>query len=205
MAATKNVAERKRGGATSTRRAELLEIAATMFATRGYAQTTVRDIADEAGILSGSLYHHFASKEAMLTEILQEFMGGLLGSTKRIVEEGDDPSEVIDRLIRNSFETIHQQRSEVALYQNESAFLATIPEFAFVTKASLEIEKAWLSVLDAGCTSGAFREDVDVKLLYRFIRDAVWASVHWYKPGGRLDHVTVADQFIALLHGGLRN
>ena len=47
----------------ATRREELLDLAATMFAQRGLRATTVRDIADAAGILSGSLYHHFASKE----------------------------------------------------------------------------------------------------------------------------------------------
>ncbi|NLA37272.1 MAG: helix-turn-helix transcriptional regulator, partial [Actinobacteria bacterium] len=54
----------------ATRRDELLGLAATMFAERGLRATTVRDIADSAGILSGSLYHHFASKEAMVDEVL---------------------------------------------------------------------------------------------------------------------------------------
>ena len=53
----------------SGRRDELLEIAAGLFADRGVRATTVRDIADAAGILSGSLYHHFDSKESMVDEI----------------------------------------------------------------------------------------------------------------------------------------
>ena len=47
----------------ATRREELLQIAGALFAQRGFKNTTVRDIADAAGILSGSLYHHFDSKE----------------------------------------------------------------------------------------------------------------------------------------------
>ena len=46
-----------------------------MFAERGLRATTVRDIADSAGILSGSLYHHFSSKEEMVDEVLREFPG----------------------------------------------------------------------------------------------------------------------------------
>ena len=57
----------------SSRRDELLELAATMFAERGLRATTVRDIADSAGILSGSLYHHFKSKEQMVEEVLRGF------------------------------------------------------------------------------------------------------------------------------------
>ena len=54
----RTIAPASPGGAS-----ELLELAASMFAERGLRATTVRDIADAAGILSGSLYHHFDSKE----------------------------------------------------------------------------------------------------------------------------------------------
>ena len=55
-------------GEGNTRRDELLEAAAGLFATRGYAATSIRDIAGAVGILSGSLYYHFASKEEILLE-----------------------------------------------------------------------------------------------------------------------------------------
>lgn len=187
----------------SARRAELLAIAAELFATRGFTQTTVRDIADEAGILSGSLYHHFSSKEAMLTEILREFMDGLLSRFVAIVDEGETPGQIFDGLVRASFETIHDQVHAVALYQNESAFLTTSPEFDFVARASREVEKLWIGVLEAGRASGEFRQGLDPKLAYRFIRDAVWSAVRWYRPGGRLGHKKVADSCLALLHDGL--
>ena len=48
-----------------------------MFAERGLRATTVRDIADSAGILSGSLYHHFSSKEEMVDELLRGFLDWL--------------------------------------------------------------------------------------------------------------------------------
>ncbi|MEV6110670.1 TetR/AcrR family transcriptional regulator [Streptomyces sp. NPDC051940] len=205
MAETKTGGGRRRrtSAASSARRSELLAIAAEMFATRGYAQTTVRDIADEAGILSGSLYHHFSSKEAMLTELLQDFLGGLRERFVRIVEEGDSPKEILDSLIRSSFDAIHETPHAVALYQKESSYLATVAGFDFVAETSRDIEGVWLGVLDAGRMAGAFRKDLDRDLVYRCIRDAVWSSVHWYRPGGRLSHDTMADQYIALLHDGL--
>jgi AcrR family transcriptional regulator len=64
----------------ASRREELLAIAAELFAQRGFKNTTVRDIADAAGILSGSLYHHFDSKESMVDEILS-FRPSSSGST----------------------------------------------------------------------------------------------------------------------------
>ncbi len=189
--------------AGSARRTQLLAIAAQMFATRGYTQTTVRDIADEAGILSGSLYHHFASKEAMLTEILREFMDTLLTQFRAIADTAESPRAALDGLVRSSFETIHRTPHAVALYQNEATFLGTAPEFAFVTEASRKVEKVWLDVLQAGIDSGDFRAGLEPTTTYRFIRDGVWSSVRWYNPRGRLQHGTLADQYLELLDGGL--
>ena len=74
-----------------SRRDELLDLAATMFAERGLRATTVRDIADSAGILSGSLYHHFKSKEQMVEEVLRDFLDWLFGRYREIVETEADP------------------------------------------------------------------------------------------------------------------
>ena len=68
-----------------SRRDELLSLAAAMFAERGLRATTVRDIADAAGILSGSLYHHFDSKEAIVDELLRDFLEGLFTRDRKSV------------------------------------------------------------------------------------------------------------------------
>ena len=77
----------------STRRGELLTLAASMFAERGLRATTVRDIADAAGILSGSLYHHFASKEEMVDEVLRSFLGWLFDRYQQIIDTEPNPLE----------------------------------------------------------------------------------------------------------------
>lgn len=194
---------RRRAANGSARRAQLLEIGAELFATKGFTHTTVRDVADAAGILSGSLYHHFSSKEEMLTEVLREFMDGLSTRFREVAAADVSPREALDGLIRESFKTMHEEPHAVALYQNEQGYLATVPGFEFVTKGSREIEKIWVGVLEAGKASGDFRADLNVKFVYRFIRDAVWATVRWYRPGGRYGHAVVADEYIALLHRGV--
>ncbi|WP_112468937.1 TetR/AcrR family transcriptional regulator [Streptomyces triticisoli] len=199
----RNRGSRTTGNSGSHRRAQLLGIAAELFATRGYAETTVRDIADEAGILSGSLYHHFSSKEAMLDEILRGFLEQLLERFTAIEKEGESPKGIFDELIAYSFATIHAQPYAVALYQNESAALARQPGFAYVDEIGKKNEELWLRVLRAGQKSGVFRTDIDVELAYRFIRDTVWASVRWYRPGGRYKSEAVAEQYLSMLYGGL--
>ncbi|WP_075738089.1 TetR/AcrR family transcriptional regulator [Streptomyces acidiscabies] len=189
--------------ASSDRRAELLGIAAKLFASRGYTQTTVQDIADDAGILSGSLYHHFASKEEMLDEILRDFLGRLLERFTAIEKAEQDPRRVLDQLVQHSFAVIHETPEAVALYQNESASLTGQPRFAYVEQWGRKIEKIWLRAITAGQESGAFRADVDARLTYRFIRDTVWCSVRWYRPRGRFRHEAVSEQYLRILYGGL--
>lgn len=189
--------------APSGRRVQLLEIAASLFATNGYSQTTVRDIADEAGILSGSLYHHFDSKEAMLDEILRDFLGRLHERFREIEASGVPPRQMLDELIMHSFSTIHDTPHAVALYQNESSVIGRQPGFEYVIETSKQIEAVWLRTLEAGQQSGDFRKDLVVSLIYRFIRDTVWAAVRWYRPGGRFKQETVAEQYLSVLHGGL--
>lgn len=196
-AATRSKAEQ-----SSERRDEILAIAARLIARRGYSATTVRDIADEAGILSGSLYHHFSSKEAMLQEILHGFMNRLLSRYEQIAAEATDPRAGIDALVECAFSTIDREPAAVGLYQNEAAFLATQPGFEFLATESERIEKIWIDQLTAGQASGVFR-DADPAITYRFVRDSVWSTVRWYRPGGRHTVSSVTQQFLQFLHGGL--
>ena len=188
---------------SSERRDQLLEIAARLIASRGYSATTVRDIADEAGILSGSLYHHFSSKEAMLEEILRGFMEPRLARFEEIAAEGGGPRVVLDRLIEHAFATIEGHSAAVGLYQNESAFLATQPGFEFVAEDSRRIERIWLGAIEEGQRDGMFRDTIDAGIAYRFIRDSVWSTVRWFRPGGRHTAASVSQHFLDLLHFGL--
>ncbi|MGF0313453.1 TetR/AcrR family transcriptional regulator [Rhodococcus sp. IEGM1428] len=194
---------RQRPTSGSSRRSQLLAIAARLFAERGYAQTTVRDIADEAGILSGSLYHHFDSKESMACEVLSELMDGLQTRFAEVVERSSGPRDALDGLVRAAYDVIHNKQDAVATYQNESAVFAALPAFEFVTEASLAIEAIWRAVLDEGRANGVFRPDIDPALAYLSIREAVWSTVRWYNPAGKYTHEALADQFLMLLHAGL--
>src|SRR5512139_183064 len=91
---------------SASRREELLAIAARLFAERGFKNTTVRDIADAAGILSGSLYHHFDSKEAMVDELLDTFQTELWKQYDAIEASDLTPREKLEAVVRASFEAI---------------------------------------------------------------------------------------------------
>jgi AcrR family transcriptional regulator len=188
---------------TGSRREELLRIAAGLFAEKGFKNTTVRDIADAAGILSGSLYHHFDSKESMVDEILSTFQEELFAQYDEVLASDVDARTKIEAAVRLSFGAIDQHHFEVAIFQNEADYLGTFERFGYLAERNAQSREVWMRLLTEGVSTGVLRKDLDVELVYRFIRDTVWVAVRWYRPGGELSHETVADQYLAILLDGI--
>lgn len=188
----------------STRRTELLDLAAELFAERGVRATTVRDIADAAGILSGSLYHHFSSKEGMVDEILRGFLDELFGHYREIVAAGSSARATLEALVRASYESFDRSHAAVAIYQSEAKRLRTSERFAYIDDYNREFRELWQRVLTRGVADGSFRPELDIDLAYRFLRDTVWVAVRWYQPGGGSITVdTLAKQYLTIVLDGL--
>ncbi|MCV7314491.1 TetR family transcriptional regulator KstR2 [Mycolicibacillus parakoreensis] len=186
-----------------SRREELLDLAAAMFAERGLRATTVRDIADGAGILSGSLYHHFSSKEEMVDEVLRSFLDWLFTRYRQIVAEQPHPLARLQGLFMASFEAIEDRYAQVVIYQDEAKRLSTQPRFAYLEERNRQQRRMWVDVLGEGIAAGMFRADLDVDLVYRFIRDTTWGSVRWYSPGGPYTAEQVGRRYLAIVLGGI--
>ena len=189
--------------ARSSRRDELLATAGRMFAEQGLRSTTVRDIADAAGILSGSLYHPFDSKESMVDEILRGFLDDLFARYRQIAASSKSATETLRGLVIASFESIDAERNAVAIYQDEAKRLSGQERFAYISELNVEFRQLWQSVLQRGVENGEFRADLDVELVYRFMRDTVWVAVRWYRPGGSMTVDSIADQYLSVVLDGI--
>ena len=187
----------------ATRRDELLELAAAMFAERGLRATTVRDIADAAGILSGSLYHHFSSKEEMVDEVLRTFLDWLFDRYQHIIDTEPNPLARFKGLFMASFDAIEHHHAEVVIYQDEAKRLSAHERFGYIDDLNRRQRKMWVDVLTEGVEQGYFRPDTDVDVVYRLIRDVTWVSVRWYQPGGPLTAEQVGRQYLAIVLGGI--
>jgi AcrR family transcriptional regulator len=198
---------RRRGKGTpalaSERREHLVRLAAELFAEKGFQATTVRNIADEAGILSGSLYHHFDSKESIVDEILAGFFDDIMSAYQRAIDEGEDPRQTLASLVRIAFGTLEPHRAAITVMQNDWNYLKGMERFAYLTKSEDEVEKIWVSTIKAGQEQGLFRSDIDPKLTYRMIRDTVWVAVRWFKPGGRLNAQGLAEHYLKVMFDGI--
>jgi AcrR family transcriptional regulator len=188
----------------SERRAALVALAAELFAERGYRATTVREIAEAAGVLSGSLYHHFDSKESIIDELLSSYLDELLAQYRAIVSEGGSSIDVLGRLVHAAFGSFDRHRAAITVFQNERSYLLQFPRFSYLAKNEQAVSRIWMKVIREGIASGDLRDDLDPKLAHRYVRDAIWVAVRWYRPGGRLSSSQLADQYLTLMLDGMR-
>ncbi|MDT0569646.1 TetR/AcrR family transcriptional regulator [Streptomyces sp. DSM 3412] len=189
--------------AAPARRRELLDRAATVFADLGYNATTVRRIADDVGMLAGSLYYYFESKDAMLEEILRTFLDELWEGYDAVLDAELRPRETFEALVVESFRAIDRHRAAVAIYQNEAKKLVAQDRFLFLAASQRKFEKAWLATLERGVAAEEFRADLDTRLTYRFVRDTVWVAASWYRPGGPLGPEEIARQYLSMVLDGI--
>jgi TetR/AcrR family transcriptional regulator, cholesterol catabolism regulator len=187
----------------SARRSEIVAIAGEMFATKGYANTTVREIADAAGILSGSLYHHFDSKESMVEALLRDFLDRIDAEYRDIINRVADPVDALRALVHAAFGALATDRAAVAVMLNEYNVLVQFPRFVFLRESVEATERLWVQVLHRGMLTGRLHDDVPAATVYRFLRDAIWVSVRWYRPDGPLRPGDIAEAYLAVLLGGL--
>ncbi|GLY24622.1 TetR/AcrR family transcriptional regulator [Micromonospora sp. NBRC 101691] len=187
------------------RREAILDSAAALFASKGVAATTVRQIADDVGILSGSLYHHFESKEAMVDEIISSFLEDLRNRYEQVLAQQTDARRRLHDLVVASLEVVEQHPHATEIYQNDVNYLLQFDRFDYLRNAGRQVQTTWLAVIEAGIAEGTFRADVDPKILYRLMRDAVWLSVRWFKPSTDHPIARLAEDCTSLFLDGLTN
>jgi AcrR family transcriptional regulator len=185
------------------RRARILNSAAALFARKGVAATTVREIAIEVGILSGSLYHHFDSKEAIVDEVVSSYLEDLRGRYKQVLAGDSDARTRLHDMIVASLEVVESHPHATEIYQNDVNYLSQFERFAYLKNAGKEVQASWLEVINAGIAQGVFRADLDPKILYRLMRDAVWLSVRWFKPTRDYPISRLAEDCTSLFIDGL--
>ena len=132
-----------------------MQTAAELFAQKGFRATTVREIADAAGILSGSLYHHFDSKESIGDEILSSFINDVLADYRAAAASDGSPRDVIEQIVRSTSQTLSRHRAALAMLQNDWSYFSTQSRFAYLRKALGEIEQTWIAQFERGKEAAA--------------------------------------------------
>lgn len=184
------------------RRALIVSTAASMFARKGIRSTTVREIGDAVGVLSGSLYHYFSSKDEIVQEILMGFLDAIRARYDEVLVPGHGSRELLRKIVLASLQVTREQPDAAVLYQNELRYMRESAQYAGVLAAAGDVQRAWLDIIERGIADGSFRDDIDPRTFHRLIRDAVWLSGRGQQPDARYSTEHLADAITSIFLDG---
>ncbi len=174
VAAESRVRERRRG--------EILAAAGRLFAQRGVRETTVRQIAEEVGVLAGSLYYHFENKESILDGLMRPYVEALLARYRLCAARPGDERTKLQWLVETSLEAMLDHPHENAILQAELNRTFRDEHYVYLRQAVDEIERIYVEVIGAGIAAGQIRSDVEAHFLFRVLMDLVKGTAFWFDP-----------------------
>ncbi len=179
-------------------RGRLLREAARLFRDKGYERTTVRDLAAAVGIQSGSLFHHFRTKEEILKAVMVETIRLNTALMQSAVDAAGSDREKLRALVRTELESINGQTGEaMAVLVFEWRSLSEGSQAEVLALRDI-YERLWLDVLQSLQKDGVL--NADPFIVRRMLTGALSWTVTWYKPergGLTLDGLT--DQIMAMM------
>lgn len=186
------------------RRSEIQGIAAGLFVLKGFEGTTMREIAAASGVLPGSLYHHFTSKEEILHEIMRPFLRHTLDLYRDIVRRGEPPAITLRNLVDAALTISLDEPATHSILMHQWAFLVRSPRFSYVIRSWRDTHRLWAGVIRAGVEAREFREGVDIHLTTHLVLEQISSTVFWSPFKSKT--VSVADirrAHVELLMSGL--
>jgi AcrR family transcriptional regulator len=183
--------------ARKSRRALIVQAAAELFASKGFQKTTVRDIAEQAGVLSGSLYAHIETKEDLFLEIVRLAARHFEQALAPIVASSLSPSEKLRHAVKAHIGVIDESRAWAQVYLSDVAELSDEARQE-ARRLRRQYEAYWIKILHEGVAAGVFSIE-DETLTRFFVLSGLNGMTHWYRAGGRLTCDEIADIYANLI------
>lgn len=178
-------------------RGKLLQTAAHLFRSKGFERTTVRDLASAVGIQSGSIFHHFKSKDEILRSVMEETIRYNTALMQAALSEASNLRERVLALIRCELQSIMGGTGEamaVLVYEWRS-LSAESQQFILALRDTYE--QLWLDVLGEAKAAGYFKADPFI--LRRFLTGALSWTTTWFHPEGPMTLEQLAEEALSLV------
>jgi len=174
----------------------LLVKAAKLFKEKGYERTTVRDLATAVGIQSGSIFHHFKTKEDILKSVMEEAIIYNTHRMRKKLEETKTPKEEVLALITCELESINGVTGDamsVLVYEWRS--LSELNQ-KHILNLRDEYEQLWLSSLENAKRAGQI--NANTFILRRFLTGALSWTTTWFNQSGDISLEELAEEALML-------
>ncbi|WP_206074534.1 TetR/AcrR family transcriptional regulator [Antribacter gilvus] len=182
---------------------QVTRAALELFATQGYATTSVQQIVEAAGVTKGAMYHYFQSKDDLLFAIYERMLSLQKSRLDEIMARGGAVEEVLRTVCVDVIETSIDFLPEGTVFFR-SMHMLTAPRRQEVVRRRREYHDQFATLIERGQAEGVFRTDVPRSVLIaHFFSDVHYLS-HWYSPEGPEDKTEVAQQITDLFLRSIR-
>jgi AcrR family transcriptional regulator len=183
------------------RERDVLDAAVKVFYERGYSDATVQDVADELGILKGSLYHYIETKEDLLFQLIEEVHAQVQGILEEVeAADGLEPLERLELYVRKQVENSLENLERISIYYHDLNRL-TGERLEYVRALRRVHDKYVTSLIAAAQKEGKADRSFDARLLANCVFGTIIWTYQWYRPG-RMSRKSVVDVCVHhALHG----
>ena len=182
---------------------QILEAAVKVFARQGFHQSTVAQIAKEAGVADGTIYLYFKNKDDILVQFFSFRAKQVFESFREEVDRAETSADKLRNLVRRHLAEFQRDRDGAVVYQVETHQNSRLVE-AQIKEMSKMYRDLISEIVEQGQQEGAIRKDLYVGLVKRFIIGAVDEVINtWLHSNGEYDLVSMADPLVELFIKGI--
>lgn len=185
-----------------TRKQQIEEKATHLFKTKGYAATSMRDLAQVLGIEAASLYSHIKSKEEILQKICFRMADEFFEAWKAVANEQGSYTAQMEKAIVAHIKVITKDSDASAVFFNEWRHLSEphLSEFILMKE---DYEGRFKNIILSGKAQGEFQQ-VDEKFMMLTILSSLNWTHNWYQPKGAYSPEEVGKRLANLILNGLK-
>ena len=182
---------------------QILEAAVKVFARQGFYQSTIAQIAKEAGVADGTIYLYFKNKDDILVQFFSYRTKQVFESFREEVDRAKASSDKLRNLVRRHLAEFQRDRDGAVVYQVETHQSSRLAEEQ-IREMSQMYRDLISEIIEQGQQEGTIRKDLYVGLVKRFIIGAVDEVINtWLHSNGEYDLVSMAHPLVELFMTGI--
>lgn len=186
-----------------SRREQVIRSAAELFREKGYAASSMRDLAQKLGIEAASLYSHIKSKEEILRNLCFDMASEFRKSLDAVEKQDVSASEKLRLGIIGHIQVMAKDLTASAVFMNEHRHLSQ-PYLRDFLLLRINYINRFKTIIEEGIASGEFKETIDKKLAVMTLFSSLNWMPQWYDPVGTIEPVQLGQQLADMLVNGLK-
>jgi AcrR family transcriptional regulator len=188
----------------SSRKAQVVRVAAELFREKGYVASSMRDLAQKLGIEAASLYSHIKSKEEILHILCFDMAAEFMASLEDVEKQTDIlASEKLRKGIIGHVQVMARDLTASAVFMNEHRHLSQ-PYLRDFLLMRIKYINRFKKMIEEGVEIGEFKKTIDKKLAVMTLFSSLNWMPMWYDPVGAIEPVELGLQLADMLVNGLK-